>query len=168
MKIYTRQGDQGQSRLPNGKPMSKSDPIFEALGELDLLSAHLGLAGALKPSFLDKLLKVQGELLVLGAHLGDSRQPSISETAATRLESEIDEMETQLPPLKNFILPGGCELAARLHVARGVCRSAERKLAALPPDNTTSAYLNRLSDWLFVAARFANHLASELEQRWTR
>lgn len=167
MKIYTRKGDQGQTQLPNGKPLSKSDPIFDALGELDLLNAHLGLCASFNPPFLDQIQKVQNELFSLGANLANPDQPPLPESAIQRLEGEIDQMQSQLPPLKNFILPGGTPLASQLHVARAVCRSAERKIAHLPQNPPVSTYLNRLADWLFVLARYANHLELQNEPLWS-
>jgi cob(I)alamin adenosyltransferase len=178
MKIYTKTGDDGTTGLVGGIRVAKSDPRIECYGTVDELSAAIGLAAinAAAP-LLDQLRETQSDLFVIGSHLAtpdDSPHrnslPPLDDAMVTRLENQIDATTTQLPPLRNFILPGGTELAARLHLARTVCRRAERLVVALPSTAAialTIRYLNRLSDWLFVEARRANHLAQIPDVIWT-
>ena len=165
MKIYTRTGDKGTTSLFGGARVPKNDSRIEAYGTVDELSSQLGVARATWPaSPMDhELHRVQVDLFEIGAHLaspGTSRFPGVDATRIAQLESAIDAMESQLTPLTTFILPAGALAAAQLHVARTVCRRAERLVVALEDDSpattSTITYLNRLSDYLFVAARFAN------------
>ena len=174
-KVYTRLGDGGMTQLAGGRKVRKTDPRIEAYGEVDELNACLGLAAqamrgeALLASLAGRLLRIQNELFDLGAQLAvlpaDRRPdtPLITPARVERLEREIDDMNQGLAPLRSFILPGGGEVAARLHLARTVCRRTERgvlRLGAVEPlDGIEVPYLNRLSDWLFVASR---HAASQL------
>ncbi|HEY3578873.1 MAG TPA: cob(I)yrinic acid a,c-diamide adenosyltransferase [Gaiellaceae bacterium] len=153
-RIYTRGGDGGQTSLGDGSRVSKLDPRVAAMGDVDELNSLLGLAGGLD--------RIQNELFDVGADLsvpfveGDDRL-RITEEAVGRLEQEIDEANASLPDLKSFVLPGGSERAARLFLARAVCRRAERAVLTVPETNPLAAvYLNRLSDLLFVLARAAN------------
>ena len=164
MKIYTRTGDAGETSLFGGTRVSKHDPRIDAYGTVDELNAFIGAARATSPaSAIDaQLAVVQSDLFDVGAQLaspGSSRFPGVEAARITALENAIDEMERELAPLTSFILPGGSMAAAQLHVARTVCRRAERLVVALNDASTatTITYLNRLSDYLFVAARFANH-----------
>lgn len=164
MPIYTRRGDTGETDLRRGKRVSKASAAIEALGDIDELNAHLGLARtvALDPEIDSVLEQIQGTLLRMGAGVaGDQGAADApAEITTERLESLIDEWDGQLPPLRNFILLGGSELAARLHLARAVCRRAERRLVALGEGavaSETLRFFNRLSDFLFVLARVANH-----------
>lgn len=178
MKIYTKTGDDGSTGLFGGDRVSKSDPRIECYGSVDELNASVGLARVeAQGELADALLRVQSELFVIGSHLAtpeDSPQtrslPLIEEAMIGRLEMEIDSAESELPRLRNFILPGGCELAARLHLARTVCRRAERNLVTFAQDRPVAAaiitYMNRLSDWLFVMARLANHRAKVADIVW--
>jgi cob(I)alamin adenosyltransferase len=171
-RIYTRTGDGGATRLATGKPVSKADPRVEAYGAVDETNACLGLARlhTAGDAELDAILaRVQNELFDLGADLSTPAKPDeapgamlrIIESQVERVEREIDELNDQLPPLTSFILPGGTPAAAALHLARTVCRRAEREAVRLveageavsPP---AMRYINRLSDLLFVAARYAN------------
>jgi cob(I)alamin adenosyltransferase len=171
-RIYTRTGDGGATRLATGKPVSKADPRVEAYGAVDETNACLGLARlhTVGDAELDAILaRVQNELFDLGADLSTPAKPDeapgamlrIIESQVERVEREIDELNDQLPPLTSFILPGGTPAAAALHLARTVCRRAEREAVRLveageavsPP---AMRYINRLSDLLFVAARYAN------------
>lgn len=170
LKIYTRTGDTGQTGLFGGQRVEKNAQRVVAYGTIDELNALLGVARAstIDPALDLLLARIQNELFVLGADLatpGEStRIDRLSKEHTTRLEQEIDQFEAELEPLKQFILPGGAPLAAHLHLARTVCRRAEREVVTLaahePVNQTVLAYLNRLSDWLFVAARVDNRRAS--------
>jgi cob(I)alamin adenosyltransferase len=160
VKIYTKTGDTGETSLFGGTRVAKNDARIEAYGTVDELNSFIGLARALWPSSpIDgELDRVQSDLFDIGAHLaapGTDRFPGPEETRIESLERGIDAMTSELPPLTTFILPGGSPPAAQLHVARTVCRRAERLVVALG-DERTIRYLNRLSDYLFTAARFAN------------
>src|SRR6478735_3460071 len=151
-RIYTRGGDKGETSLGDGSRVSKLDPRIAALGDVDELNSLIGWCAA-------GLDRIQNELFDLGADLavpgGDRLQ--IEQPYIDRLEAEIDDANSRLEPLKSFVLPGGTETAARLYVARAVCRRAERALLAIDEVNPLAAiYLNRLSDLLFVLARRAN------------
>jgi cob(I)alamin adenosyltransferase len=168
MKIYTKTGDDGSTGLVGGARVNKDDPRIESLGAVDELNAACGLASVIADEKLLAMLRaIQNELFNLGAQLAGSPD-LLAERSIARLESEIDAADAILPPLKNFILPGGSELAARLHLARTICRRAERLLVALPAPPAAIKYLNRLSDWLFVHARLANHLSGIADIPWTR
>jgi cob(I)alamin adenosyltransferase len=177
VKIYTRTGDRGETSLFGGARVAKNDARIEAYGTVDELSSFLGVARASSlPSQVDAILDiVQRDLFDVGAHLaspGTSRFAGVDVQRIEELERAIDAMERELAPLTNFILPGGAPGAAQLHVARTVCRRAERLVVALhdddPATQSTIAYLNRLSDYLFVAARFANLRAGTDDVPWTR
>jgi cob(I)alamin adenosyltransferase len=158
LKIYTRTGDKGETSLYGGARVAKNDLRIDAYGTVDELNSFIGLARATSPSSpLDADLDaIQGDLFHLGARLAAPGVDLFAGIVPARiefLEHAIDTMEKELRPLKNFILPGGSVAAAHLHVARTICRRAERLLVAISEDVT---YLNRLADYLFVAARFAN------------
>lgn len=182
MKIYSRGGDEGETSLFGGRRVPKGHVRIHAYGEIDELNTLLGLTLALAPEDLaERLRRESSRLFSLGAHLAtppdasDARQhlPVWPAGVTTLLEEEIDAWDQQLPELKNFVLPAGTELAARLHLARAVCRRAERGLVSLREVEGAEAvdpaflrYLNRLSDWLFVAARWANHAAGVPDEPW--
>lgn len=171
MHIYTKTGDKGTTGLFGGARVAKNDPRIEAYGTVDELNSFLGLARASWPfSPLDAQLgMVQSDLFDLGAHLaapGSDRFPGADPSRVAELESAIDAMESELAPLRNFILPGGSAAAAHLHVARSVCRRAERLVVALSEESSV-VYLNRLSDYLFVAARYANLKSGVDDVVWT-
>ncbi len=169
-RIYTRSGDAGTTRLASGAKVSKTDPRVEAYGAVDETNACIGLARVYTSGDFDALLaRVQNELFDLGADLATPAAPDeapgsrlrILDSQVERLEGEIDALNAQLPDLKSFILPGGTPAAAALHLARTVCRRAEREAVRLieagePVSGPALRYLNRLSDLLFVAARHAN------------
>jgi cob(I)alamin adenosyltransferase len=171
-RIYTRTGDAGQTRLATGQPVSKADLRVEAYGAVDETNACLGLARlhtAGSGDFDAMLARLQNELFDLGADLSTPPKPDepegsilrMSDAQVTRLEGEIDGLNGVLPDLTSFILPGGTPAAAALHLARTVSRRAERAAVRLmeagePVSGPALRYLNRLSDLLFVAARFAN------------
>lgn len=166
-RIYTRTGDDGTSGLVNGSRRPKHDPRFEAVGAVDEANAALGWAALALEEPAD-LRRVQNDLFDLGADLatpGEDFEPSqtvlrIVPAQVAWLEQRIDAVNDRLEPLRSFILPGGSEAAARLHVARTAVRRAERAMAALAADEPLNpaalAYANRLSDYLFVLARAAN------------
>lgn len=174
MKIYTRTGDDGTSGLYSGERLPKSDIRFEIIGALDELNASLGLARALAlHADVDHLLRRVQELLFdLGADVATlrGRPPRISDSDIEWLERSIDEMTASLPELRTFILPTGHPSAAALHIARGVCRRAERLVVMLcrtdPVPAAPRIFLNRLSDFLFVAARLQNQLSGVVEDPW--
>jgi cob(I)alamin adenosyltransferase len=178
-KIYTKTGDGGETSLFDNTRVSKADPRVDAYGEVDELNACLGAARAASPDpdLNAALEQIQKELFAVGARLADpsaritSRVTKAAVTGADveRLERVIDALEAELPPLRRFILPGGAGHGAWLHLARTVCRRAERRVIALGPDAVEPAvvtYLNRLSDLLFVMARAANHRARVPEVEW--
>jgi cob(I)alamin adenosyltransferase len=171
-KIYTKAGDTGKTRLSTGEPVDKWHPRVAAYGTVDEVNAALGVAALhAGGDMLAALRRVQNDLFDLGADLATPDRGKklewtplrIVESQVKRLETEIDTMNASIAPLDSFILPGGSPLAAQLHVARTLCRRAERQIAELfaAPDETLSpealAYANRLSDWLFVAGRVANN-----------
>jgi cob(I)alamin adenosyltransferase len=177
MKIYTKTGDGGETGLFGGPRVFKDDPRVEAYGEVDELNAVLGLVRCEEiEGRIDQLLAtIQNELFDLGAELASPEPERVGTKRVTAaqagvLESAIDEYEARLPPLKNFILPGGVRAAALLHLARTVCRRAERRVVALRRHEPISAdmvvYLNRLSDLLFVLSRAVNHLADRGDVPW--
>ncbi len=187
MSLYTRTGDKGETGLFGGARVRKSHPRVRSYGDLDELNSLLGAARAalaadpaLTP--LDAALeRVQGECFILGALLATPADKAgklsppfdrgLPADAPSRLEREIDAWDAALPPLKTFILPGGGTAGAALHVARAVARRAEREVVELADGDTAPegviAYMNRLSTWLFVAARWANKAQGLAETPWT-
>jgi cob(I)alamin adenosyltransferase len=172
-KIYTRGGDAGETSLGDGSRTPKLDPRIRAYGIVDELNSTLGvaLAGDVPPELRVTLERVQNQLFDVGADLsvpfdGPDERLRTTQPMVDWLESQCDEHNADLPELKSFVLPGGTEIAARLHVARTVARRAE--LAALEADVNPLArvYLNRVSDLLFIVARRANHLAGRDEPLW--
>ena len=176
MKIYTKSGDQGETSLFDGTRVSKADARVDTYGDVDELQAWLGFARAAgAPERLAVMLEqLQRDLFALGAQLADPQhriaarvtKASLSGDDVTRLESWIDSLEATLPPLRHFILAGGAPAGASLHVARAVCRRAERRMVALGADAFLITYINRLSDLLFVMARAANHDVTVPETEW--
>lgn len=179
MKIYTRKGDKGETSLFGGQRVPKDAMRIEAYGSVDELNSVLGVVRALKPyRGIDSLLEqLQQELFVLGADLAtpqtdtSKRVPRIEQQQVAQLEQHIDKFETQIEPLTTFIVPGGSPVAAQLHVARTVCRRAERLVVRLSKEEPVGewplVYLNRLSDLLFVMARYANKLDDVKETPWS-
>jgi cob(I)alamin adenosyltransferase len=182
VKIYTRTGDTGETSLFDGTRARKDDPRIDAYGDVDELNAWLGLARAAAPNAgldaaLDaELVAIQRDLFALGAQLADPRDKIaarvskvvLDDASVARLEQLIDRVEAELPPLRHFILSGGGAAGATLHVARTICRRAERRMVALDPpvDAVLIRYVNRLSDLLFVLARAANHRSGASEIEW--
>jgi cob(I)alamin adenosyltransferase len=180
MKIYTKTGDDGSTGLFGGGRVRKSDARIECYGTVDELNAAIGIARVVAGGSIAKALaRVQHELFVVGSHLATPEDspstrslPSLEDAVVGRLEMEIDAAEAELEPLRSFILPGGSELAARLHFSRTVCRRAERILVNFamdrPVSGTIVTYMNRLSDWLFVMARLANRRAGVADIMWEK
>lgn len=177
-RIYTRSGDDGSTGLGSGERVSKADLRIEAYGTVDELNSHLGRVRAqqIDPRVDELLARVQAELFVLGAELAAARERQgrtelqIEEAAVGDLEATIDRLQEDLEPLRHFILPGGTAAAAELHVARTVCRRAERGLVRLGAAERVRPeamrYLNRLSDLLFVMARHENARAGVADVPW--
>lgn len=182
MKIYTKTGDAGQTRLVGGTAIAKDDARVEAYGQVDEVNSQLGCAiaelermGTLN-GLVTELRKIQNRLFNAGSifacEMPDLRAklPQVSEAAITELEVSIDRMTAELPPLREFILPGGTIAAAHLHLCRTRCRTAERAAVHLQNTETRNSliYLNRLSDYFFVAARFVNHRELRPDITWKK
>ena len=187
MKIYTRKGDTGTAGLLNGTRILKSDHQIEAFGDIDELNSSLGVLQAVFPEKegvrLQEIETIQSDLLHMGAWLATPRTSTslelldgINDQKITFLESAIDQMDSRLPPLKGFILPNGNLAAAWSHLARTICRRAERHVVRLSAQaplgskpkhlGTVLKYLNRLSDYLFVLARYCNHVMDKNDTVW--
>jgi cob(I)alamin adenosyltransferase len=183
VKLYTRTGDAGETSLYGGTRVRKDDARVDAYGEVDELNAWLGLArahlaapGSNPPPIDEALVQIQRDLFALGAELADPRhkiadrvtKATLGDGDVARLEGFIDRLEDDLPPLRRFILPGGGAAGAAFHIARTVCRRAERRMVALDPpiDAVLLRYVNRLSDLLFVLARAANLREGAAEIEW--
>lgn len=179
MKIYTKRGDDGTTGLLGAPRVSKDHVRVAAYGDVDELNSVLGLVRAEQPDAqVDGILaRLQGELFTLGAQLATPGEasaprglPRLVDDDVARLEAEIDAFESELEPLRSFILPGGTRTAAMLHLARTVCRRAERALVTLAAQEPVAPlalpYVNRLSDHLFVLARLANARSGTPEPRW--
>ena len=179
VKIYTKTGDAGETSLFDNSRVSKADARVDAYGEVDELNAMLGAARAagLDADLTGAVEMIQKELFAVGARLADPAKriagrvakAAVQASDVERLEQTIDRLETELEPLRRFILPGGSPAGAALHVARTLCRRAERRIVALGGDAaepTLLAYVNRLSDLLFVLARAVNHRGGVPETEW--
>jgi cob(I)alamin adenosyltransferase len=179
VKIYTKTGDSGETSLFDGTRVAKTDLRVAAYGEVDELHASLGVAAAagLDAELRDMTVTLQRDLFALGARLADPShkiaarvtKAVVTDDSVSRLEQWIDTLETELPPLRHFILAGGCPGGAALHLSRTICRRAERAALVLGADHVEAVvlvYLNRLSDLLFVMARAANHRAGAVEIEW--
>ena len=179
MKIYTKTGDAGETSLFDNSRVSKADPRVDAYGEVDEVNACLGaaLAAGIADDIASVLTTIQKDLFAVGARLADPSSriaDRVTKAAVTAqqielLETTIDRLETELSPLRRFILPGGSQAGALLHLARTVCRRAERRVVGLGADSVEPSvivYLNRLSDLLFVMARAVNHRAGVPETEW--
>lgn len=188
MKVYTRTGDKGQSSLYTGERRRKNDDVFHALGDVDELNAYIGIArehcraAGNTPELTEHLDEIQCRLMDVGSHLATPRsdegesakmqRTKVQDAWVARLEQWIDAMDSDLPPLKNFILPSGGPGSSALHLARTVCRRAERTVVPLVEsgvaDGAAGRYLNRLSDFLFVAARYACAKGGYTETVWRK
>ena len=187
-RVYTRRGDQGETDLVGGERAAKDAPRLEAYGTVDELNAALGVARAFNEAALDRdpacreldalLRRLQNELFDLGGELATPPEAfqegmfRVDEAAVTALEAALDACQRELAPLKSFVLPGGGRVSALLHVARTVCRRAERDVLRLMRAEAIGpwplAYLNRLSDLLFVLSRWIGHRLGEHEYLWER
>ena len=180
-KVYTRTGDKGMTSLVGGVRIKKSDVRLEAYGTIDELSAHLGLLAAMMPEGgeRDTIIRIQNNLFNVGTHLAiDQSQTPLYPSAylvdgeTAFLEQEIDRMMGLLPERQGFVLPGGTPTAAQAHVARTVCRRAERRIAELAEVATVGdeiqQYVNRLSDFLFVLSKIINFNSGQSEIIWQK
>ncbi len=173
-KIYTRTGDNGTTGLGDGGRVDKDDPRMEAIGTIDELNSLLGvlLSCALPEKTPPILTDIQHDLLDLGGELSMPGTEIIGDAQVSKLEKTLDDINWTLPPLKEFILPAGGNAAATCHLARAVCRRAERRMVTLDHGETLNPasmrYINRLSDLLFVLARFIAREAGEGEVFWSR
>ena len=172
-KIYTRTGDDGSTGLGDGNRVPKDDPRVEAYGTVDELNSAIGLVSALGvPEEIASLLEtIQQDLFNLGGELCIPGTQLIHAPAITELEAHLDQLNSNLPMLEDFVLPGGCQAAAACHMARAICRRAERRTYTLSlssqVNETALSYLNRLSDLLFVIARILNRRAEHREILWS-
>lgn len=189
LKIYTKTGDKGTTSLIGGTKVPKSHLRIEAYGTVDELNSHIGLCRDLLQDEQGRLLlqEIQDRLFTIGAALAcdpekepKMRIPDLKEGDIGRLETEMDRMDTFIPPMKNFVLPGGHPTLSQLHIARCVCRRAERRCVELELESTAAAdappphetdglvlkYLNRLSDYLFVLSRYTGHQLNIAEIPW--
>lgn len=173
-KIYTRTGDDGTTGLGDGSRIPKDDARVEAMGAVDELNSTIGLVRteALPEDITAALSGIQHDLFDLGGELSIPGYQLIEAEAIESLEHELDRMNTDLAPLKEFILPGGTRAAAWCHLARSICRRAERRLVTLSRETEISdvprQYLNRLSDYLFVLSRYLNKAAGGNDVLWNR
>ncbi|MGP4789130.1 cob(I)yrinic acid a,c-diamide adenosyltransferase [Psychrobacter sp. 1Y11] len=191
-KIYTRTGDDGTTGMADGSRVSKADMLFTVMGDIDELNSHVGLVRAQltqmntvantalsehlslinESGFAHALVIIQHLLFNIGGELAMPEYEGVNETHIDWLEQQIDSMNAGLPPLKDFILPTGSILVSQLHIARTVCRRAERQAVLLQQQrpqairSTAVSLINRLSDWLFVAARFCTDPAQISEVLW--
>lgn len=181
MSIYTKTGDAGETSLFGGGRVRKNDPRVAAYGDVDELNSAIGAAAATAPADFERetLERIQGDLLAIGGRLASPdpkkvakalEKATLDDARIRAMETAIDRADRELPELTAFVLPGGTPKAAQLHVARTICRRAERSVVALtsrepiPPEIVV--YLNRLSDLLFTLARLANHRAGVPDRTW--
>lgn len=181
-KIYTRTGDDGSTGMADGSRVSKADSLFSVMGDIDELNSHIGLVRAQlaqtaihstkATDVTQALVVIQHLLFNIGGELAMPEYEGVNATHIEWLEQQIDAMNTALPPLKDFILPTGSVLVSQLHIARTVCRRAERQAVLLQQErpnairSTAVSLINRLSDWLFVAARFCTDPNKVSEVLW--
>ncbi len=178
MKIYTKKGDQGETSLFGGDRVQKNHPRIQAYGTIDTLNAHIGLIRDLTDnlSILNQLVQIQTYLFTIGSHLATPENkkseylPALDPQETLFLEEWIDGFEAELDPLKSFILPGGHTLVSHTHIARCICRNAERLVVEVKQsdmvDQNILDYLNRLSDYLFVLSRYFAKLVGAKEVKW--
>mgnify|MGYP006053345137 FL=1 len=165
-KIYTKTGDKGTTQLSSGERVSKDETQVEAIGTIDELNAHIGLLMTYieEKTLLERLHNLQTVLFDIGGN------KVIDHSLTTQLEKDMDAMTESLPPLRDFVYPGGCKAAAQSHVCRTVCRRAERNFVTLskirPIDASVLCFLNRLSDYFFILARKLNFIYNVAEKTW--
>jgi cob(I)alamin adenosyltransferase len=179
-KVYTKTGDSGTTSLIGGERVSKADLRVEAYGTVDELAAQLALFGDIiaenkqlaATEFYAQITDIQGYLMIVEAILatgkgGESKSPTLPANAVGRLENQIEEMSKNLPPITGFTIPGGHKILSQSHVCRTVCRRAERAVVGIPDTQPVpEAYLNRLSDWLYVSGRKAVEILKIKETYW--
>lgn len=171
-KIYTRTGDDGSTGLGDGSRIAKDNLRVEAFGDIDELNSYIGflLSQDIPANIQTLMTGIQHDLFDLGGEISVPGREALSEDYVTRLENQLDTLNAELQPLKEFILPGGSSAAAVCHLARTVCRRAERRSVSLARVESVSTpamhYLNRLSDLLFVVARYLNQQAGEPDVLW--
>lgn len=171
-KIYTKQGDNGETTSLGGERLSKNSPLITACGELDELNASLGFAGSMASSEIGDLLRaIQQKIFIVTARISAESKspdlPNINESYISHLESIIDHLTAQLPPLHQFIVPGQTPAGGAISLARAICRRAERSTVALGNvEPIILQFINRLSDLLFVLERYEYHLAGQEERKW--
>ena len=182
MAIYTKTGDKGETGLANGQRISKADARIEAYGTVDELNSWIGLlrarvtvsgeglavSGEGLTVSGEQLAWIQNRLFNLGAALSLAPGEWIGEADVKQLEAWIDAMQAEVPPMRAFILPAGNETMARCHVSRTICRRAERRMIALGCDDIAMQFMNRLSDYLFVLARYVGHTENVPEEAWKK
>lgn len=175
MAIYTKTGDKGETSLANGERISKADARIEAYGTVDELNSWVGLlrAGMQKEGLEDKELQaelqwIQNKLFNLGAELSQAPGEWISVSDVQQVEKWIDTLQAEVPKQRAFILPSGNETMTRCHVCRTICRRAERRMIALGCQDEAMQLMNRISDYLFVFARYVGHRMNVVEETWNR
>ena len=175
MAIYTKTGDKGETSLANGERISKADARIEAYGTVAELNSWVGLlrAGMQKEGFEDKELQaelqwIQNKLFNLGAELSQAPGEWISVSDVQQVEKWIDTLQAEVPKQRAFILPSGNETMTRCHVCRTICRRAERRMIALGCQDEAMQLMNRISDYLFVFARYVGHRMNVVEETWNR
>lgn len=180
--LYTRTGDAGTTALVGGKRVSKTDPRLEAYGTVDELNSHLGVLAAspvIRHDDRATIIYIQNKLFNIGAYLATDNPDNaptecvgLGHTAIATIENEIDRLDSLVPPLTQFVLPGGCPLSAQANVARTVCRRCERRILALQQatriDDAVTRFINRLSDYLFILGRYYNNLTETPENFWDK
>ncbi|MDE6267198.1 MAG: cob(I)yrinic acid a,c-diamide adenosyltransferase [Muribaculaceae bacterium] len=180
--LYTRTGDAGTTALVGGKRVSKTDPRLEAYGTVDELNSHLGVLAAspvIRHDDRDTIIFIQNKLFNIGAYLATDNPDNaptecvgLGHQAISRIETEIDRLDNTVPPLNQFVLPGGSPFSAQANVARTVCRRCERRIIALQEtthvDSALTRFINRLSDYLFVLGRYYNNLTETPEIFWDK
>ena len=179
MKIYTKTGDQGTTSLVGGQRVSKNSARLESYGTVDELNSHIGMVRSFPAAspVADELVEIQRRLFDAGGYLATAptdsfAKVSIREEDILLLEQAIDRMDASLPPMRSFVLPGGSVAVSACHVARTVCRRAERRILDLAKttevDPAILRYVNRLSDYLFTLGRYANHISGVAELEWRK
>jgi cob(I)alamin adenosyltransferase len=172
MRIYTKFGDKGSTKLFDGTSVPKNHPRIEACGSVDELNALIGVIISSRPpeGITDSLCTIQKDLFTIGAELSGAKSKILLTARIGEIEAEIDQLESELPPIHHFLLPGGSKSASLLHLARTVCRRAERHITTLSQKETTNldilVYMNRIGDLFFMQARFVNYKKKVQEDIW--